>query len=246
MDPATHLEHVRDEGRLLVDAATAGSGDEPVPGCPDWSLDDLVRHIGTVHLWATEALTRAGVPPDRDFFGATEAAAPQDHAKLVDWYAASHDLLVATLKTTDPAAPVWGFLPHPSGADFWARRQAHETAIHRFDAEQAVGLMTGVGTALAHDGVDEVLGFVAARGKRLVSPEPVTLGIRTVDTGGHWAMRIGPSDRALVDGDIADTDAAVTGTAADLYLFLWNRLDRVDSTGDADVIRLWRELAQIR
>ena len=47
-----------------------------------------------------------------------------------------------TLRTADPAVRCWTFLPAPSPLAFWARRQAHETAIHRADAQLAAGPVT--------------------------------------------------------------------------------------------------------
>src|SRR5262249_60086760 len=67
----------------------------------------------------------------------------------------------------------WTFLEAPSPVAFWARRQAHETAIHRVDADQAAA---GAGKAgggapftprFAADGIDElIMGFVGRNAKR--------------------------------------------------------------------------------
>ena len=53
------------------------------------------------------------------------------------------------------AAPT--FLPAPSPLAMWARRQAHETSIHRCYAESATGATTGFDPTFAADGIDELL-----------------------------------------------------------------------------------------
>ncbi|WP_232303558.1 hypothetical protein [Pseudofrankia sp. DC12] len=46
---------------------------------------------------------------------------------------------------------------------------------------------------------------------------------------------------------VEPADCSLVGTAADLYLFLWNRVgtERLRVDGDPAVLGLWRELARI-
>jgi uncharacterized protein (TIGR03083 family) len=95
---------------------------------------------------------------------AQRAAGPPD-GQLHDWYLSGLDALVSGLASADPGMPAWTFLPAPSPLAFWARRQAHETAIHRADAELAAGSRPSYPAELAADGVDELLtGFTARQG----------------------------------------------------------------------------------
>jgi len=141
----------------------------------------------------------------------------------------------------------WAFLPAPSPRAFWARRQAHETAIHRTDAELAAGSAPTFDGAFAADGLDELLfGFFARPRGRLVADPAVRLGLRATDTGDAWTITIGPDARTTVRA-AAEADCIVSGTASDLYLLLWNR--RPPSAccveGDDRVLDLWREKATI-
>ena len=36
----------------FADVLATADFDDPVPGCPDWSVGDLAQHLGTVHRWA--------------------------------------------------------------------------------------------------------------------------------------------------------------------------------------------------
>ena len=245
MEIAEHVAALDDEGRRLVEAAAQQGADVPVPTCPEWRLRDLLVHVGRVHRWATMFVAQARTePPHGD---AELAEPPADDDALLAWVAEGHHALVETLRAADPAIECWSFLRSPSPLAFWARRQAHETAIHRVDAESAAGDPAGVAAPFAVDGIDELLlGFLARRSGRLLSEEPVTLGVHARDTGDDWWIEIRPDGRSVRRG-AADADCAVTGDASDLYLFLWNRRDDdgLGVTGDRRVLGLWRDKARV-
>ena len=111
----------------------------------------------------------------------------------------------------------------------WARRQAHETAIHRVDAELAAGTaVTPFSPTFAADGVDELLScFVTRRSSQLRSETPASLAVCCTDADAAWLLRI-DADRVTTDAGpgadaIGDAACSVRGPAADLYLALWNR-----------------------
>lgn len=146
-----------------------------------------------------------------------------------------------------PAIDYFGFLPGWRGTRFWARRQAHETAIHRVDAQSVTGAITATTPEFAVDGIDELLhGFFARRPSRLVSDPPLSLVLRAGDAGRAWSVTIGPDGLTTVDGQTPGW-ATVTATAFDLYLLLWNRrgLEGLDTQGDLAALARWRELAII-
>ncbi|HTW99850.1 MAG TPA: hypothetical protein VMD59_13795, partial [Acidimicrobiales bacterium] len=134
---------------------------------------------------------------------------------------------------------------------FWARRQAHETSIHSADAEGAAGRPSSFAPELAADGIDELLlGFLPRRRGRLVADPAVSLGVRALDTGDSWTLRIEPDRRVPVEEAPEAADCLLAGPASDLYLLLWNRLPgapaAVEVRGDAGVLDLWKERATIR
>jgi uncharacterized protein (TIGR03083 family) len=256
MDCDQHLAALDREGRLLAEAAERSGLAAPVPSCPAWQVRDLLRRIRYIHWWAgthvrearsevidgpSEAELLSGGPPDAELLGA---------------YRAGHRALVETLRRADPAVRCATFLPAPSPLAFWARRQAHETAIHRADAELAAGAVTGFDPELAADGIDELVTGFAAR-RKLADPPGVvrTLQLQATDTQDGWQVVIGPDSvraergRGLERG--ADhADAVVSGPAQGLYLLLWNRQDAqtagVTISGDAGVLRLWQDSIQVR
>jgi len=158
METAEFIETLAREGALLADAAESAGLDAPVPTCPDWRVRDLVLHTGAVHRWAASYVAERRM--DR---GGFDTSGPQD-AELVDWYRQTHLRLVGALTDAPADLACWYFLAAPSPLEFWARRQAHETTVHRADAEAALGPdPSPVDPAFAANGVDELLAGSAAR-----------------------------------------------------------------------------------
>jgi uncharacterized protein (TIGR03083 family) len=170
-----------------------------------------------------------------------------DDGSFVDWFRDGHAALVAALESAPPDLECWSFLAAPSPLAFWARRQCHETGIHRVDAQGALGPISPIPPAVAADGIDELLtGFITRRGGRLKSDEPRTLGVHTVDTNDDWLVRI--ADRVQTSRGHDDADCIISGHASDLHLLLWNRrsLDGIHVTGDRALLDQWRDSVTIR
>ncbi len=248
MEVAAHIQALEADGLRLADAATAAGLKAPVPWCPGWTVRELLAHISGIHRWARSYLV-SGL--DRETTAEEEARffPPVADADLLGWYREGHAALVAALTAADPGLRSWTFLPAPTPRAFWARRQAHETAIHRADAEQAAGGTPQFGAEFAADGVDELLtGFIARRKGRLVSDPPVSLGVRLTDSGLAWTVRL-EADRRVVTQEAHRVDCEVRGCSATVYLYLWNRLPvdapEVEVRGNRGVIDLWREKAQV-
>lgn len=239
-----------DAGELLADAAERAGLDATVPSCPEWTVRDLVFHVGAVHRWAATTVREARDRPPKDIGGDPLADAelrPTD-GELVPWFREGHAALVSTLDSAPDDVECWAFLPAPSPKHFWTRRQTHETTVHRVDTELAANEEPVVDPAVASDGIDELLtGFVVRRRGKLRTERPRTLGVSATDTGAHWLLHVSsePVVTERVDGA---ADATLRGPASDVYLALWNRLSlgALDAIGDAELLSSWRELVQVR
>jgi uncharacterized protein (TIGR03083 family) len=206
--------------------------------------------MGGVHRWAARYVAEARTeyePTDLEVF---VGGWPAD-ADLTDWFVEGHAGLVEALEAAPPDLVCWTFLPAPSPRAMWARRQAHETAIHRIDAELAAGAAEhGFAPPFAADGVDELLtGFVPRRSTKLRADTPTTFGVRCSDDPAAWVLDIGPEGVTGVNGG-AGGDAACTlsGRAADLYRALWNRGggDALAVEGDRAVLDVFLDGVQVR
>ncbi|HZA04319.1 MAG TPA: maleylpyruvate isomerase family mycothiol-dependent enzyme [Propionibacteriaceae bacterium] len=205
------LERVTAEVPVLLAGADLGAA---VPACPEWTVTDLVVHLGKVHVWAEQCI-RLGNPKERDLPGPGRGA-----AALAGWYRHCADLLLETLRSTSPDQPCWTFGPPPREASFWFRRQAHEAAVHRWDLGTALGRDLGYPSELAADGVAEVVTIFFPRQVRLQRIRPLTRSLAVaVDGGPTWVLHgDGTGESAGVP------DAVVTGPAEALVLLLWGRL----------------------
>ncbi|MFE7563572.1 maleylpyruvate isomerase family mycothiol-dependent enzyme [Kitasatospora sp. NPDC057500] len=250
MEITAHLDALRREGTLLADAAARTDPAAPVPTCPEWRLRDLVLHTGRVHRWATAIVRdRLPAPLDAERHQAVWGEQPED-AELVAWFRTGHAALVDTLAAAPADLDCWTFIPAPSPLGFWTRRQAHETAVHRADADAAAGV-EGPHTdpEFAQDGIDELLaGFLSLGRSRVRSERTRTVQVSASDGPGRWLLTIGP-EPLVVERAEGPADLTLTGPARDLYLLLWNRLPggtgRVAAVGDASLLDLWRATAAI-
>ncbi len=214
---------------LTDDAHALATLDPPdlavrVPACPDWTVADLLGHLGGVHRWAT-ALVLA---PHGERVRRREIAPPPDGDAVVTWCAEAVAGSLAALRAVDldGSASTWA---GPAPRRWWLRRLAHETAVHRVDLDQSLGGDRSWPGDLAVDAVDEWLDvFVAS----LVTPDQLagldgTIHLHRTDdldgaAPGEWLVAI--SDGTVtVDRTHAKGEVAARGPASTLALVLWRR-----------------------
>ena len=250
LDRHAHLATIETEGRRLAMAASMAGPGAVVPTCPEWSMRDLVLHQGEVHRWAALVVAEGIAKP---------SAVPADHVgplpddeQLVAWFTDGLERLLGALAEAADDLEAFTFLADaPSPALFWSRRQAHETEMHRVDAESALHVLTPFDPASAVDGIDEMLvGFVPRKHTPFHLDPPRTLAVHATDAGSGWHLEIsdGPAVTRRIDpGDPSVADCTVRGSASDVYLALWNRqgLEPLEITGDADVFAAFRTSVRI-
>jgi uncharacterized protein (TIGR03083 family) len=232
-----------------------GDLDRPVTACPGWTFRQLATHVGRGHRWAAQIVaTRATAPvPTRDV---PDGRLPEDPAQHGPWLNASADL-VAEAVTAVGDEPVWTFTG-PRPARWWARRRAHEAAVHLADAQLAAGRDVDLALWFAADGVDEWLGLVVASTAdparaRELGGDGQTLHFHATDPAlpetdlpetGEWLVTRMPSGVTVVPGH-AKADVAVRGPAARLLLVLTRRLPAsdpgVEVLGDQALLTHWLE-----
>ena len=196
-----------------------------------------------IHRWvtviietkATDRVSRRDLPP------------PPEGEALVPWFEEAHGKLVTTLEATSPEEKVWTFVPDGT-AGFWHRRQAQETAVHRWDAESGHGQPAPIGADLAIDGIDELL-LTFGPGLDVTTKmgtDDKTLHLHATDAPGEWLLTFAP-DGFSVAHEHSKGDAAARGTASDLLLFLWGRIPatRLETFGDVGLLDRWQSEVKI-
>ncbi len=240
-----HLAAVEESGTRLVELATEAGLDAKVPTCPAWDVRALLAHQAMVHRWAT-AHVRGDDP------GALPAQTTlRKRDDLPEFYREGLGALLDALRTAPADLRAMRFLNDaPPPREFWARRQAHETTIHMVDALAAVvgavpeAADARIGTELALDGVDELLCGFFTRGKsKLYDGTEYTFAVVPSDADRRWHVRVG-HQLEVTDGD-GTAEVTIDGTAAQLYLGLWNRGDELNVTGRPDLLDHWRATQRI-
>jgi uncharacterized protein (TIGR03083 family) len=208
-----------------------------VPGCPDWTLHDLVEHLGAVQrFWAAVvAAADAGGPPPPEVIGDRSP-----HGDLLDWSAESTRMLLAALREAGPDTPCWtwwGASDAPMSAGAVARHQVQEAAVHAYDAQETIAKPEPVPAAVAVDSVAEFL--VVSLGVLGAWPHrPARLALAATE-GPAWTVDLTPAGARLAPAASGEPVATVHGTASNLVLALYERipLTEVHIDGDAEVVR---------
>lgn len=230
-----------ESGGLAVAEVAAGHLDVRVAACPEWDMAGLLAHLGGVYAFVTaqvRARADAMVPAE----GPDAPAGPA----VLDWFRDAHGQVVAALRAADPGDAVWTFAGAPN-AGFYQRRMMHETTVHRFDAESAVGDPAPIDPDIAVDGLDELFDVMYPRWIRRTDDKPHgSLHLHRTDGEGEW-MLDAPGGELVVTRTHGKGDAAVRGPAADLLLLQWQRLapdhEALEVFGDADVVASWTALS---
>lgn len=234
-----YLSALRTEGDALAAAASKDLAAQ-VPSCPEWDVAELVRHTGEVHRHKA-AVVRSG-SSEAKWVDREKGPTPPD--EVIDWYRAGLDDLLDLFTITDANQPAWTWGTGTT-VGWWMRRMAQETAVHRWDAENATGAAGPIDTDLAVDGIDEFLGEFIPGEEIPWEGRDGTIHLHCTDTDGEWTVGLRTGEVPIYETGHSKGDAAVRGRAGDLLLYLWRRVDSsaVEVLGDSDLAeRFWAYL----
>ena len=222
----------------------------PIPTCPEWTLRQLATHVGRVHRWAAE-ITRTRSDSFIPFREVPGGKLPDDRSEQPGWLRAGAAQIVDAVREAGSDL-VWSFTGLvPAG--YWLRRMAHETLVHRADAQIAAGAEPEppIEADVAADAIDEWLmlltgglGDPGDRAKAL--PAGASLHIHATDDGldgrGEWTVRH-DAGRLTAEPGHSKGDAALAGPAASVLLVLMRRRPVPDPAvtvhGDSGVVDGW-------
>jgi len=233
LDLTSYLDHTLAEGHALL-AASVAAPDAQIAACPAWTNTGLVEHM--VGVWSFFiAQIEAGDPS-----GMTRPSPDPDETPA--------DLLervVALMRATDPDAPAWNWTDDRR-AGWFARRAAHETSVHRWDAQDAAGAAEPLDGNLAADGVSELIDVAMRFSLRGPDPDQFpdgSLHLHRTDGEGEWLLTTDADGALVVTFEHAKGDAAARGTASDLTLFMWGRgRGGLECFGDDALLDAWADV----
>jgi uncharacterized protein (TIGR03083 family) len=225
---------VRREGEGIVAAGSLGL-DVDVPTCGEWRMTDLLLHVARVYH-------RAAVVVEERVTAAIDPPPAPDHVDdPVGYLADALDELVHALSGAEADTAVWNWSGSDQRAAFWARRMAHESAIHRFDAQRAHGVAQPLDAELAHDGLDELVDVIAPS---VIRRDDVDLPSATyaflASDDGSWGARLGPDGIERLDVT-SNADVTVRGTASALLAAAYGRVpwSSLEVDGDPAALEGW-------
>lgn len=244
--------------RLAECARTAGS-DALIPTCPDWTVTNLVEHVGQTLHWVSEIIERRITDPTQ--LPSTEIAVlPAEPHSWPTWLAEGARRAATAFSDAALDAPVFNAAGDDrTGGRFWLHSLLNEAVIHGFDAAEAAGEHYDIDADVAAALITNHLAMLTSPTWAAQRPDSAT-ALRGAGETLHWRATDEPSPgdsyewfvERHPDGSSwqhrADTAADVTihGSARSLLLVLTRRLpltngreNHVNIDGDVDLARHW-------
>ena len=106
----------------LADLASGADLTRQVPTCPDWTMRQLITHVGRAHRWAT-AIVATRAAQTIPFREVPDGKLPGDQREHADWLRGGAARLVEAVEAARAMRQVWTHLG-PGPARYWARRMA--------------------------------------------------------------------------------------------------------------------------
>jgi uncharacterized protein (TIGR03083 family) len=241
-----YLLHLNADYQLL--AAAIPETPVEVPSCPGWSTNDLAKHMAHVYLGQAYVVETGSQAENKEHL----ALYPRtyDAMEFMTW---GFEAITKALDINRTERPTWSWHHNDHSVDFWFRRMAHETVIHRIDAEQAVSTVSKIDEVFALDGVDEVLDFLPLMGSWPEVPNVdfgiVSIVATTKSRSQVWDLNFTDKAATVSAADQANASArlVISGDAEAMDLYLWGRIDSSDSrisiTGEGE--ETFKQLMQV-
>ena len=245
--PVDHIAVIESEA-ARIRAAYAADPTGRVPWSDRWSVGTVARHVaGTHHVVAQVISDR----PTANFGRFSSLATPaKGDPAFPDWFAAGTAALVEQCRVTPPAEACWTTVHQDDGgtAGWWVRRMAHETLVHRWDAEAGAAIAGApIDPPVAADAIDEWADVLVGASRALhMSPAGPAVRISCADVDQEWYLSLAEAGGRTVHTEPIDVALTIRGEAEALLLLLWGRIDAdaagVDLEGDTDLLARWNEL----
>jgi uncharacterized protein (TIGR03083 family) len=243
------VEHSR---RLVESAVAAGSG-TVVPTAPEWTVAQLVEHVGQTEHWVAEIIERRITDPTQ--LPTEMAVMPTDPAEWPAWLAESAQRVTAACADDAIDAPVFNAAgDERTGVQFWMASVLNESVVHGFDAHLAAGRSTDVEPDIAAPLISNHLAMLTSPTWEMLRAESAhairgtgqTLQLVADDAPADaWFIERRPDGAVWREGR-QQADVTMTGPAGRLLQTLTRRLplDEADAAGlkvegDVAVLQHW-------
>ena len=254
-----NAEHARraivEHTRRLAESAAAAGPDAAVPTTPEWTVKDLVEHVGQTQHWVAEMIERRIMDPTQ--LPTDSAVLPADPREWPAWLSESARRVASAFSDDALVAPVFNAAgDERTGGQFWLSSSVNEAVVHGFDAANAAGRPDDVDADIADALISNHLKMLTSPTWEMQRPESAHairgtgqtlqwLATDTADDAGAWFVERRP-DGATWHPGTQHADVTVTGPAGLLLLTLTRRRPLTDREatsisvdGDAGLVRHW-------
>jgi uncharacterized protein (TIGR03083 family) len=254
-----NAEHARraivEHTRRLAESAAAAGPDAAVPTTPEWTITDLVEHVGQTQHWVAEIIERRITDPRQ--LPTEMAVLPTDPREWKGWLSESAERVASACSDDALDAPVF----NPAGDErpgtrFWMSSVLNETVVHGFDAANAAHRPDDIGADIAAALISNHLAMLTSptwEAQRSESAHAIRgtgqtlqwLATDAANDAGAWFVEQRP-DGATWQPGTQQADVTVSGPAQSLLLILTRRLPLTDREatdvsvdGDTDLAQHW-------
>ncbi len=236
-----NVEHARREivehTRRLAESAAAAGPDAAVPTAPEWTITDLVEHVGQTQHWVAEIIERRITDPIQ--LPTEMAVLPTDPREWQAWLKESAQRVANACSDDALDAPVFNpAADERSGTRFWISSVLNESAVHGFDAANAANRSDDIDADIAAALISNHLTMLTSPTWEMQRSESAHairgtgqilqwLATDTADDAGAWIVERRP-DGATWHPGTQQADVTVTGPAQSLLLTFTRRLPLTD------------------
>ncbi|MFI5711173.1 maleylpyruvate isomerase N-terminal domain-containing protein [Kribbella sp. NPDC051620] len=249
------VEHTR----RLADSAVAAGPYAAVPTAPEWTVTDLVEHVGQTQHWVAEIIERRITDPTQ--LPTEMAVLPADPGEWQAWLAEFAQRVADACSDDALDAPVFNAAGDDrSGTQFWLTSMLNEAVVHGFDAANAAGRSVGtdvegdVAAALIRNHLAmltsptwEMRRSESAHAIRGTGQTLQWLATDVAGDEGAWFVERRPDGATWQPGTgTRQADVTMSGPAGSLLLTMTRRLPFTDHqttgitiAGDIDLAHHW-------
>ncbi|MEV6491209.1 maleylpyruvate isomerase family mycothiol-dependent enzyme [Actinoplanes sp. NPDC051633] len=241
--------------RRLAESAVAAGPDAAVPTAPEWTVTDLVEHVGQTQHWVAEIIERRITDPAK--LPTEMAVIPTDPSEWPASLSESAQRVANACSDDALDAPVFNpARDERTGTRFWLSSSLNEAVVHGADAANAAGRPADVDADVAAALISnhfamltsptwEMLRSESAHAIRGTGQTLQWLATDTADDAGAWFVERRPDGATWRPGR-EGADVTVTGPAHSLLLTLTRRRQFTDRAttgisidGDTALVQHW-------
>lgn len=247
-----HLQLIQDETERFIDVLRGVDPAVPVPTCPEWTASDLLWHLTVVHaFWSHILASGALTDEEAEQVEANNPTQLDDAEAVIDLLRDETAALVRELAARADSQPAWSWFPTDQTVGFTRRMQVHEATMHRVDAEATAGVSSAaIAPEVAADGIahaiEVMLAWWGTNPGFEFHPTAGVVQLQLADAenrlvvGGRW-RGTGASGKSYDEPGLAfvtdvEPVATISGTAVEIYRWLWGRGPEPATSGDAEAL----------